>query len=150
MIALVQRVAKAAVSVPSSGYRASIGPGLCVLLGVEAGDEARDAEWIAGKLAKLRIFRDDAGRFDRSVVDIEGEILVVSQFTLAGDCRKGNRPSFTSAAPPALGRRLYGLACRELCRQTGRPVRTGRFGAMMHVELVNDGPVTLIVRSREQ
>jgi D-tyrosyl-tRNA(Tyr) deacylase len=147
MISLVQRVTSASVSVESDGYREAIGPGLCVLLGVERGDGDAEARWMAGKLARLRIFRDDEDRMNRSVQDIGGAALVVSQFTLAGDCTRGNRPSFVRAADPDEGRRLYEVVCAELAGPHAVPVKTGVFGAMMQVELVNDGPVTLIVRS---
>jgi D-aminoacyl-tRNA deacylase len=148
MIAVVQRVLEASVAVEAENYRAAIGPGLCVLLGVEQGDTDTDAEWMAGKLARLRIFRDDQDKMNRSVQDIGGGVLVVSQFTLAGDCSKGNRPSFATAASPEIGRSLYESVCCHLERQHGLIVKTGIFAAMMKVALVNDGPVTLIVRSR--
>jgi len=149
MLAVVQRVLRAAVSVDAEGYRADIGPGLCVLLGVEVGDGAKHAEWMAGKLARLRIFRDDSvpPRMNRSVQDIAGEVLVISQFTLAGDCSKGNRPSFITAARPEDGERWYLDVCQRLRDEHGLPVKTGIFGAMMQVEIINDGPVTLIVRT---
>ena len=146
MIAVVQRVREASVTIAEPAYRAAIGAGLCVLLGVEDGDTEGDARWVAAKLARLRIFRDDEDRMNRSVTDIGGSMLVVSQFTLAGDCSRGNRPSFVGAAAPAIGRRLYGLVCRLLREEHALPVRTGRFGAMMDIALVNDGPVTVIVR----
>jgi len=146
MISVVQRVSRASVEVASPPYRASIGPGLCVLLGVEQGDGEKDAEWMAGKLARLRIFRDDEGRMNRSVADVEGAVLLVSQFTLAGDCTKGNRPSFVRAADPEIGRDLYERVAASLRADQGLPVETGVFGAMMDVSLVNDGPVTLIVQ----
>jgi D-tyrosyl-tRNA(Tyr) deacylase len=146
MIAVVQRVTRASVTVAEADHHASIGPGLCVLLGVEVGDTQREAAWIAGKLARLRIFRDDDGKMNRSVQDVGGAMLVVSQFTLAGDCSKGNRPSFVKAAAPELGERLYEVVCRELRAAYGLEVKQGVFGGMMDVELVNDGPVTLIVR----
>ncbi len=147
VIAVVQRVARAAVSVESEDYRAEIGPGLCVLLGVETGDDAEQAEWMAGKLARLRIFRDENDKMNRSVLDIAGEMLVISQFTLAGDCTQGNRPSFITAARPEEGQRWYEDVCRRLRDEHKLPVKTGIFGAMMRVEIINDGPVTLIVRS---
>ena len=147
MIAVVQRVTHASVTVDAEDFRATIGPGLCVLLGIEQGDDDADAEWMAGKLARLRIFRDDDDKMNRSVQDIGGEVLVVSQFTLAGDCSKGNRPSFVAAAAPDLGRRLYEDVASRLRTEHNLPVKTGSFGAMMKVELLNDGPVTLIVRS---
>jgi len=148
MIAVVQRVTQAAVSVTETDYHAAIGPGLCVLLGVEQGDTQDEAAWIAGKLARLRIFRDDEGKMNRSVQDIGGSVLVVSQFTLAGDCRKGNRPSFVNAADPAEGERLYEAVCNALEIEQHLPVKRGQFGAMMQVQLTNDGPVTLIVDRR--
>jgi D-tyrosyl-tRNA(Tyr) deacylase len=147
MIAVVQRAASASVTVEAEGYTASIGPGLCVLLGVEQGDDEREAQWIARKLARLRIFRDDDDKMNRSVRDIGGSALVVSQFTLAGDCRKGARPSFVHAADPAEGERLYEYVCESLRTEHQVPVERGIFGAMMRVSLTNDGPVTLIVKS---
>ncbi|MHC4990494.1 MAG: D-aminoacyl-tRNA deacylase [Planctomycetota bacterium] len=146
MLAVVQRVTEASVSVASEAYEAAIGPGLCVLLGVEIGDGEPQAVWMARKLANLRIFRDEQDRMNRSVLDIGGEVLVVSQFTLAGDCTKGNRPSFVNAAEPTLGEALYERVCDELGAAHGLTVRRGVFGAMMQVALVNDGPVTIIVR----
>jgi D-tyrosyl-tRNA(Tyr) deacylase len=148
MISVVQRVLAASVTVESQSYVAQIGPGLCVLLGVEQGDAEGDAQWMAGKLARLRIFRDDQGKMNRSVQDLSGEALVISQFTLAGDCSKGNRPSFVNAAPPDVGQNLYERVCHLLEREHRVPVKTGIFGAMMKVQLINDGPVTLIIRSR--
>ena len=149
MLAVVQRVSRASVSIEAEGYRAEIGPGLCVLIGVEVGDGAEQSEWMAGKLARLRIFRDDEDppKMNRSVQDIAGEMLVVSQFTLAGDCSKGNRPSFITAARPEEGEKWYLHLCRRLRDQHHLPVKTGVFGAMMQVEIINDGPVTLIVRT---
>jgi D-aminoacyl-tRNA deacylase len=138
--ALVQRVSCASVNV--TGERVSeIGPGLLVLLGVRRGDREREADWIVRKLVALRIFEDDEGRMNRSVTEIGGEILCVSQFTLYGDARKGNRPGFTEAAPPEEAEPLY-----ERVR-AGLGAKGGRFGAHMVVELANDGPVTLIVES---
>jgi D-aminoacyl-tRNA deacylase len=146
MIAVVQRVSEAAVTVEAEGYSAAIGPGLCVLLGVEQGDTEADAVWMAGKLARLRIFRDDEDRMNRSVQDIDGEVLLISQFTLAGDCAKGNRPSFIRAAEPSIGEALYKRVAASLRIDHGLPVKTGIFGAMMQITLTNDGPVTLIVQ----
>jgi D-tyrosyl-tRNA(Tyr) deacylase len=147
VIAVVQRVLRAEVGVAATGHHAAIDDGLCVLLGVEQGDGDEQADWMAGKLARLRIFRDDAGRMNRSVQDVGGSVLLVSQFTLAGDCTKGNRPSFVKAADPELGERLYERVGHGLERSHAVPVRTGQFGAMMEVTLTNDGPVTIIVRS---
>lgn len=147
MIAVVQRVAEAAVDVPDESYRAAIRGGLCVLLCVEHGDTDAEAQWMAGKLARLRIFTDDDGKMNRSVQDVGGAILLVSQFTLAGDCRKGNRPSFVGAAPPELGNQLCNRVGELLRTEHALDVQTGRFGAKMLVSFVNDGPVTLIVRT---
>jgi len=143
MKAVLQRVAAAAVSVEGE-IVGSIGPGLCVLLGVARSDGPAEASRLAGKVARLRVFEDENGRFDRSLLDVGGEALVVSQFTLLGDTAKGNRPSFTDAAPPDQAGPLYEAFCDEL-RGLGVPVATGRFGARMAVELVNDGPVTIIL-----
>jgi D-tyrosyl-tRNA(Tyr) deacylase len=148
MIAVLQRVREAAVSIESSGYEAGIGHGICVLLGIERGDGDSEAGWMAGKVARLRIFPDGDGKMNRSVQEISGEVLVVSQFTLAGDCEKGNRPSFIAAAGPEEGERLYQSVCRLLQEAHSLPVKQGVFGAKMQVSLVNDGPVTLIVRRR--
>jgi D-tyrosyl-tRNA(Tyr) deacylase len=137
--AVVQRVARARVT-PGG----EIGHGLCILLGVAQGDGAEKAERLASKVARLRIFPDDEGRFDRSVLDVGGAALVVSQFTLIADTAKGNRPSFAAAAPPEQAEPLYVRFCAEL-RAQGVPVETGVFGAKMEVELVNDGPVTIVL-----
>jgi D-tyrosyl-tRNA(Tyr) deacylase len=139
MRAVVQRVSRARVA-PGG----EIGLGLCVLLGVAGADGEEKAARLAGKVARLRIFPDDAGRFDRSVLDIAGAALVVSQFTLIADTAKGNRPSFAAAAPPERAEPLYERFCGEL-RALGVPVETGVFGARMEVELVNDGPVTIVL-----
>jgi D-tyrosyl-tRNA(Tyr) deacylase len=123
-----------------------IGRGLLVLLGVGEGDSETRAHWLAEKISGLRIFEDEAGKMNLSVEDVGGGLLVVSQFTLYGDCRKGRRPSFTGAAPPAEADRLYEVFVARL-RERGLPVETGVFQAMMQVHLVNDGPVTLIVET---
>lgn len=145
MRALIQRVSKAEVSVKGK-IVSSIGPGLLVLLGVKAGDSRADAAFLADKAAGLRIFEDDAGKMNLSVAQVGGEILVVSQFTLYGDCRKGRRPSFTEAAPPELAEALY-LNFAEVLRERGLTVATGVFGAHMQVTLTNNGPVTLLLDS---
>jgi D-aminoacyl-tRNA deacylase len=136
--ALVQRVSEASVSIDGEEL-ARIGPGLLVLLGVRRGDGVEEADRIAGKLRALRIFEDDEGRMNRSVEDAGGEVLCVSQFTLYGDARKGNRPSFIDAAPPEEAEPLYERVRGALGAEGGR------FGARMAVTLVNDGPVTLLV-----
>ena len=146
MIAVVQRVHEASVSVEAEGYDARIGRGLCVLLAVEGGDTEQPADWMANKLARLRIFADEQGRMNRSVLDVGGEVLLISQFTLAGDCARGHRPSFDKAAEPQLGRELYERVAERLAAEHGVVVKTGVFGAMMQVSLVNDGPVTVIVQ----
>ena len=126
-----------------------VGAGLLVLLGVARGDTADHAERLAGKVAKLRIFEDDAGKFDRSVLDVGGGVLAVSQFTLLADTRKGNRPSFTDAAPPEEAEPVYDAFCQAL-RRLGLQVETGVFGARMEVELVNDGPVTITLEALDR
>ena len=135
----MQRVSSARVS-PGG----EIGRGLCILLGVARGDGEDHAARLAGKIARLRIFPDDEGRFDRSLEDVGGAVLVVSQFTLIADTAKGNRPSFADAARPEEAEPLYERFCSEL-RALGVPVETGVFGAKMEVELVNDGPVTVVL-----
>ena len=121
-----------------------IGPGLCVLLGVARGDDQAAAERLAGRSARLRIFENEEGKFDRSLLDTGGAALVVSQFTLIADTGKGNRPSFSEAAAPEEAERLYEVFCAELCA-LDVPVETGTFGARMRLELVNDGPVTIVL-----
>lgn len=147
MRALIQRVTEASVTVEGA-VTGAIGPGLLVLLGVEPADSSADVEWLAGKLVNLRIFADDAGAMNRSVLDLGGGILVVSQFTLFASTRKGNRPSFTRAAPPEQADRLYQELVAKLAGLLGRPVPTGRFGAHMEVRLLNDGPVTVMIDTR--
>jgi D-aminoacyl-tRNA deacylase len=144
MKAVVQRVSEARVCVRGEVV-GEIGAGLCVLLGVARGDGPEQAEPLAGKVARLRVFEDDAGRFDRSLLDVDGEALVVSQFTLLADTAKGNRPSFTEAAAPEEAEPVYERFCEELGR-LGVPVASGVFGARMEIELTNDGPVTIVLR----
>jgi D-tyrosyl-tRNA(Tyr) deacylase len=143
MRAVVQRVREATVRVDDEIVGAC-GPGLLVLLGVGTGDGIADAARLAAKVARLRIFENEAGRFDLSLLDVRGEALVVSQFTLVADTSKGNRPSFTGAAEPVRAEPLYARFCEAL-RELGVPVETGAFGERMQVELVNDGPVTIIL-----
>lgn len=146
MRAVVQRVARASVAVEETVV-AQIRTGLVVLVAVEAGDNAADAEALVDKLSGLRVFPDEAGRMDRSVLDIGGEALVVSQFTLAADLRRGRRPSFTGAADPSAAAPLVDAVASGLV-QRGVATSTGSFGAMMAVELVNDGPVTFVIDVR--
>jgi D-aminoacyl-tRNA deacylase len=141
--AVVQRVFSARVVVDHEAV-GEIGAGLCLLLGIAREDGAEKAERLAGRIARLRIFENDDGRFDRSLLDVGGAALVVSQFTLIADTAKGNRPSFTEAAPPERAEPLYEAFCAAL-RELDVEVVTGRFGARMSVELVNDGPVTIVL-----
>ena len=147
MRAVVQRVTSARVSV-GDRVTGEIGPGLLVLLGVEQGDGPPDLQYIAAKIRDLRIFPDDAGKMNLSVMDRQGAVLVVSQFTLSGDARNGRRPSFATAAPPQIARALYEDVVREL-QGSGLRVETGEFQAMMQVSLVNDGPATILLDSRK-
>jgi D-aminoacyl-tRNA deacylase len=143
MRAVCQRVSQARVRVAGE-IVAEIGTGLCVLLGVGRGDAGGEAARLAGKVARLRVFPDAAGRFDRSLLDAAGAALVVSQFTLLADTAKGNRPSFGAAAPPDEAEPVYERFCQEL-EALGLPVGRGVFGARMELELVNDGPVTIVL-----
>ena len=145
MRAVVQRVTEARVTVAGEVI-ARIGAGLCVLLGVGRSDTETQARSLADKISRLRIFDDEVGKMNLSVVERGGAVLVVSQFTLYGDCRKGTRPSFSDAAPAAEAERLYQLFALEL-RARGLPIATGRFQARMEVALTNDGPVTLLVET---
>lgn len=145
MRALIQRVNAAQVTVDQE-ILADIGQGLLVFLGIGIGDTARESAWLAGKVANMRIFNDDQDKMNLSVKEIGGSVLVVSQFTLYGNARRGNRPGFDQAAAPADAEPLYELFCNQL-RQQGLAVQTGRFAAAMKVRLVNDGPVTLWLES---
>lgn len=144
MRAVLQRVSSARVTIEGT-TTGEIGRGLLVLLGVAQTDTEADAQWLAAKIAALRIFEDDEGKMNRSVVDVVGGILVVSQFTLFASTRKGTRPSFNDAAKPELAIPLYEAFNRHASAALGRPVATGRFAAKMDVALVNDGPVTLVI-----
>lgn len=145
---VIQRVLKASVSVGSPSFRADIGQGLLVLLGVEKGDSIEEAGWLAEKTLNLRLFGDKDKKMDRSVLDVRGQILAISQFTLAGRCDKGRRPSFDKAAPPAEAKRMYEAFCEALAAGGLQTVNRGLFGADMQVALVNDGPVTFILEKR--
>jgi D-tyrosyl-tRNA(Tyr) deacylase len=144
--AVVQRVREASVSVDGAEV-GTIGPGVVVLLGVARADTNIEAEQLAGKVARLRVYENDDARFDRSLVDVGGQALVVSQFTLIADTRKGNRPSFTDAAATELAEPLYERFCEALREAGVASVQTGLFGARMAVSLVNDGPVTIILET---
>lgn len=144
---VIQRVSDARVDICGETVGA-IGPGLLILVGVENGDTDDDCRWLASKTVSLRIFDDENGVMNRSVVDISGEILAVSQFTLTASTRKGNRPSYIRAANHELATRLYEQFVQETGRLLGKPTQTGRFGADMSVNLTNDGPVTIIIDSR--
>lgn len=146
--AVVQRVSRARVTVDGAEVGA-IGPGLLVYLGVANEDGSGDVQYIASKVRELRIFEDDRGRMNRSLGEAGGAILLVSQFTLCGDCRRGRRPSFDGAAPPELARALYEAVARAM-REAGATVATGSFQAHMAVESTNDGPVTLLVDSAKR
>jgi len=148
MRAVIQRVKRAQVSVGGKVI-SSIGQGFLVLVGVGRGDTEQDADHIAAKTAGLRVFEDQAGKMNLALADVKGSVLAVSQFTLYGDCRGGRRPSFIEAAPPDEGKRLYEIYVEKL-RALGVPVQTGEFQAMMDVELVNDGPVTILLDSKKQ
>ncbi|MBA3028992.1 MAG: D-tyrosyl-tRNA(Tyr) deacylase [Desulfobacteraceae bacterium] len=143
---VIQRVSQSSVSIARNTV-SRIGPGLMILLGVGQDDATIDADYLADKIVNLRIFEDDGGKMNLSILDTGGEILVVSQFTLFGDCRKGRRPSFVAAAKPELANRLYEYFVSVL-RSKGITVQTGVFQAMMEVFLVNDGPVTFILDSK--
>jgi D-aminoacyl-tRNA deacylase len=143
MRAVVQRVSAARVVVAGE-IVGEIGTGLCVLLGVARQDGEEEATRLASRIARLRVFENEDGRFDRSLLDVHGAALVISQFTLIADTAKGNRPSFTEAAPPEQAEPLYGAFCAAL-RDSGVHVETGRFGARMVVEIANDGPVTIVL-----
>ena len=147
MRAVIQRVRWARVRVDEI-IEGEVGEGFCVLFGVTHNDGPEQVKWLAGKVANLRVFEDEDGKLNRSLLDAGGAALVVSQFTLYGDCRKGRRPSFVGAAEPGLARCLYDDFCRELA-DTGVPVATGVFQAHMEVELCNDGPVTLVIDTPE-
>ncbi len=149
MVALIQRVREASAEVEGAEV-GRIGPGMLILFGAHRADTEAELDWLVGKCARLRIFSDDEGRMNRSLGDVGGEVLVVSQFTLYGDARRGNRPSFVDAAPPEQAEALYDAFVERLSAQLGFPVQTGVFGAMMQVRLANDGPVTLWVERRRE
>lgn len=152
MRVVIQRVSEASVIIRDrqNPPKASIGNGLLVLLGIETDDTAEDTEWLCSKIIQLRIFNDEEGVMNRSVMEIDGEILVVSQFTLHASTRKGNRPSYIRAARPELAIPLYEQFCAILAQKTGKAVQTGEFGADMQVQLINEGPVTILMDSKNR
>ena len=149
MRAVIQRVSRASVSIEGH-VKSAIGNGYLILLGVETEDTQVDVEWLARKVAALRVFDDEDGVMNRSILDVGGEALVVSQFTLFASYKKGNRPSWFRAAPHNISVPLYEAFCRELSTLLGRPVGTGEFGADMQVEIVNDGPVTICMDTKNR
>lgn len=149
MRAIIQRVSHASVTIEGS-ISGAIEEGLLVLLGIEPADTEDDIEWLAGKISRMRIFGDEEGKMNRSVVDIDGGLLVVSQFTLFASTKKGNRPGFTRSAPPPIAIPLYEQFVKTLSFVAGRPVATGEFGADMKVALLNDGPVTIWIDSKNR
>jgi D-aminoacyl-tRNA deacylase len=149
MRAVIQRVSRASVKI-NDKIRSEIGEGLLVLVGIEESDNDNDTEWLCNKIVQLRIFNDDDGIMNLSVMDIGGNILAVSQFTLHAKTRKGNRPSYIRAAHPSVAVPLYNSFVRRLSILLGKEVCTGEFGAMMKIELVNDGPVTIIIDTKEK
>jgi D-aminoacyl-tRNA deacylase len=146
--AVIQRVTMASVTVEER-LISEIGAGLLILLGVQENDTEKELDWLAGKVSRLRIFPDDRGAMNRSVQDVGGGVLVVSQFTLIADTRRGNRPSFIRAAAPGMAGEHYEEFCLRLERETGRPVGRGVFGAHMKISLINDGPVTICIDTRD-
>lgn len=149
MRAVIQRVSESAVVI-GGAEKSHIGQGVLILLGVESRDEPEDAAWLARKISQLRIFEDEEEKMNRSLVDVGGEALVVSQFTLHARVKKGTRPSFDRAAKPGQAIPLYENFLASLEAETGRPPRTGEFGAMMQVSLINDGPVTILIDTQNR
>jgi len=149
MRAVIQRVSQASVSI-NEEIKSKIGRGLLILLGIEEADTTEDIDWLAGKLAKLRIFNDENGIMNLSVCDVNGEIIVVSQFTLHASTKKGNRPAYFKAARPETAIPLYESFVKQLEIETETNIQTGEFGAMMDVSLINEGPVTIIIDSKNR
>ena len=159
MRAVIQRVSSASVVIRAqrpvaamltAKTASNIERGLLILLGIEEADTAEDIEWLSGKIVRLRVFNDEAGVMNRSIQEVSGELLVVSQFTLFASTKKGNRPSYIRAARPELAIPLYQQFLQKLAEEFGKPVKTGEFGADMQVSLVNDGPVTILIDSRNR
>ena len=149
MRVVVQRVSSASVSIDDAVY-SKIRHGLLLLLGIEENDTVEDIVWLAAKVVNMRIFGDDNGMMNKSVADVFGEILVISQFTLYANTKKGNRPSFIRAARPEFASKLYEMFCAQISQELSRPVKTGVFGADMQVSLINDGPVTILIDSKNR
>ena len=149
MRSVIQRVTKASVVIDGK-INGSIGAGLLVFLGIEDADNKEDIEWLAGKIVNLRIFNDDSGIMNRSVLDIAGEILMISQFTLHASTKKGNRPSYIKASKPDIAIPLYEKMIQQLTDKLGKKIGTGIFGTDMKVELLNDGPVTIVIDSKNR
>ena len=149
MIAVIQRVTTSSVQVEGM-MKGKIGPGLMVLLGVEASDDAKDIEWLSRKIVNLRIFNDSQGVMNKSLLDVEGDLLLISQFTLHASTKKGNRPSYIDAAPPEIAVPLYETFIGQLEQDLGKGIQTGIFGADMKVNLTNDGPVTIIIDTKNK
>jgi D-tyrosyl-tRNA(Tyr) deacylase len=149
MRAVIQRVSSASVVI-AGAVKAAIGPGLLVLLAVEEADTPADIDWLSGKIVRLRIFNDEEGLMNRSVLEVGGGILVVSQFTLFASTKKGNRPSFSKSARPEIATPIYEQFIAKLTADMGKPIQTGEFGADMRVTLVNDGPVTIIIDTKNR
>lgn len=149
MIAVIQRVTESSVQI-NGKVKGEIGPGLMVLLGIEEADDASDIEWLSRKIINLRIFADDDGIMNRSLLEVDGELLLVSQFTLHASTKKGNRPSYIKAAKPEIAIPLYKSFIAAIKKELGRTIQTGEFGADMKVALVNDGPVTIIIDSKNR
>ncbi|MDB0007111.1 D-aminoacyl-tRNA deacylase [Flavobacteriales bacterium] len=149
MRVVIQRVSKASVSIGEEIY-SQIQQGLLILLGIENNDTAEDVEWLSNKIANLRIFSDENGQMNKSILDVKGQVLVVSQFTLHAKTKKGNRPSFTEAARPEIAIPLYETFIKRLSLDAQQEVQTGKFGADMQVSLCNDGPVTILIDSKNK
>ena len=149
MRAVIQRVCQASVKIEGK-LKAEIEQGLLIFLGIEDADTKEDIEWLSGKISRLRIFDDETGVMNLSVNDVDGEVLVISQFTLHASTKKGNRPSYLKAAKPDVAIPLYEAFIKQMGRDLGKPVQTGKFGALMEVSLINDGPVTIIIDTKNK
>lgn len=149
MRVVIQRTSHASVTI-NTVCKASIGKGLLILLGIEEADEVEDIDWLCKKITNLRIFDDEQGVMNKSVLDIDGEILLISQFTLHASTKKGNRPSYIKAAKPEIAIPLYEEFCKRLSKELGKEIGSGEFGADMKVELLNDGPVTICIDTKNR